>query len=154
MGHFWYAKQFGKTLLLHVVDAEIRYFYFYFFFNKKRVFHFNASRLNHLQPHAGDAHSGITWGDAPALPPPRPGCVSLPCNTTMPCCCWQIAAGTHFLETRCLRAFSQQALLPWAPLGLRDIPGAQPSSVALSSALSTPLSTIQSSQMVNIWLCS
>lgn len=27
-----------------------------------------------------------------------------PCNTTMPSCCWQIAAGTHFLETRCLRA--------------------------------------------------
>lgn len=31
LGHFWYAKQFGKTLLLHVVDTEIREFYFYFF---------------------------------------------------------------------------------------------------------------------------
>lgn len=34
-----------------------------------------------------------------------------PCNKTMPSCYWQIAAGTHFLETRCLRAFSQQTLL-------------------------------------------
>lgn len=77
-----------------------------------------------------------------------------PWNTTMPSCCWQIEAGTHFLETRCLRAFSQQILLRWALLGLRDIPGAQPSSVAPSSTLSTPLSSTQSSQMVNIWLCS
>lgn len=69
-----------------------------------------------------------------------------PCDTTLPSCCWQTAAGTPFLESRCLRAFRQQTLLCWALVGLGDIPGAP------SSSLSTPLSTTQSGHIVNIWL--
>lgn len=50
----------------------------------------------------------------PCCLPGQAGFLSYHCpyNTTVPSCCWQIAAGTHFQASfRCLRAFSQQTAL-------------------------------------------